>query len=107
MPVAPEPYLSACMRVLYRVSIECRMWGWSGQVPAEHLADLMAAIHNIPNFVRQWEQCDVELLRNSYLLAYQEKWAGRGGLPLCDIFDDVVGGARKSEPGDAADPGSI
>lgn len=105
MAVAPEPYLSACMAVLYRASIACRMWGWSGEVSAEHLADLMDAIHNIPDMVREWERCDVEFLRQ-FLLTYQQKWAGRGGLALCDIFDSIVAGAGKSaEPGAAADRG--
>ncbi len=102
--VAPEPYLSACLTVLYRASIACRVWGWSGQVSAEHLTDLMDAIHNIPDLVREWERCDVEFLRRSFLLAYQEKWAGRGGLALCDIFDVIVAGTDKpAESGDAAD----
>jgi hypothetical protein len=84
------------MAVLYRASIACRMWGWSGEVSAEHLADLMDAIHNIPDLVQQWERCDVELLRESFLLPYQQKWAERGGLALCDIFDSIVVGAEKT-----------
>ncbi|OWK38066.1 hypothetical protein [Fimbriiglobus ruber] len=90
MAVAPEPYLSACVEVLHRASTTCRVWGWSGEVSAEHLADLMDAIHNIPYLVQNWERCDVPFLRESFLLAYQRKWAGRGGIALCDIFDQVV-----------------
>jgi hypothetical protein len=94
------------MAVLYRASIACRMWGWSGEVSAEHLADLMDAIHNIPDLVRDWERCDVEFLRRSFLLVYQQKWAGRGGLALCDIFDGVIAEAGKqAEPDAAADGG--
>ncbi len=88
--VAPEPYLSACMEVLYRTAITCRMWGWSNNAPSEHLADLMDAIHNIPHLVQNWEGCDVKLLREGFLQPYQEKWRSSGGLPLCQIFDDVV-----------------
>jgi hypothetical protein len=91
MAVAPEPYLSACMAVLYRSAIFCRVWGWSGEVSAEHLADLMDAIHNIPELVRHWERCDVELLRGM-LGDYECKWAGRGGLALLQIFDGIVAG---------------
>lgn len=90
MAVAPEPYLSACMTVLRRSMLNCRAWGWSGEVSAEHIADLMDAVHNIPELVVRWERCDVEFLRTAYLLPYQQKWAERGGLPLCRIFDSVV-----------------
>jgi hypothetical protein len=93
MAVAPEPYLSACMTVLYRPALACRMWGWSGEVSPEHLADLMDAIHNIPELVRHWERCDIELLRGM-LGDYERKWAGRGGLALLQIFDGIVGGER-------------
>ncbi len=107
MAVAPEPYLSACVAVLYRASITCRMWGWSGEVQAEHLADLMDAIHNIPNLVKDWRRCDVELLRSSFLQVYQLKWAGRGGLALADIFDEVVSeGVKGAEQDAAADRGN-
>jgi hypothetical protein len=82
------------MTVLYRASITCRAWGWSGEVSGEHLADLMDAIHNIPELVQNWERCDVEFLRRSFLLPYQQKWSGRGGLALCDIFDQVVAGVK-------------
>jgi hypothetical protein len=93
MGVAPEPYLTACMMVLREATLACRMEGWSGVVSAEHLADLMDAIHNIPDLVQHWERCDVELLRSAFLQAYETKWLGRGGLALCQIFDSVV--ARK------------
>jgi hypothetical protein len=82
------------MEVMFQASLGCRSWGWSGEVSAEHLADLMDAIHNIPALVRQWELCDVEWLRAD-LMAYQRKWGGRGGLALCGIFDDVVTSAAK------------
>ena len=51
MSVAPEPYFSACMAVLYRATLTARRWGWSSHVSPEHLADLMDAIHNIPDLV--------------------------------------------------------
>jgi hypothetical protein len=83
------------MEVLYRASINCRAWGWSGAVSAEHLADLMDAVHNIPHLVQEWERCDVQFLRESFLLAYQRKWGERSGLALCDIFDHIVAGHGK------------
>ena len=95
MTLAPEPWLSACLEVMYRATLACRMWGWSGDVPAEHLADLMDAIHNIPHLILHWDKCDVELLRSGYLQAYEQKWLARGGLALCRIFDRVVAGQEE------------
>jgi hypothetical protein len=91
MAIAPEPYLSACMAVLCRSALASRMWGWSGEVSPEHLADLMDAIHNIPELVRHWELCDLQLLRGT-LGDYDRKWAGRGGIALLQVFDGTVAG---------------
>jgi hypothetical protein len=80
------------MEILYRASTACRVWGWSDGVSAEHLADLMDAIHNIPHLVQRWEGCDIDFLREAYLKPYEQKWSQRGGLALCKIFDDLVAG---------------
>ena len=88
--LAPEPYRSACLTVLYRAVLHARLMGFSEAVNATHLADLMDAVHNIPDLVRNSERCDIELLRTAFLKAYDDKWTGRSGLALCDIFDQVV-----------------
>ena len=93
MAVAAEPYLSACMELLYRSTLLCRMWGWSGEVSAEHLSELMDAVHNVPALVQDWERCDLKLLRD-VLGDYQAKWLRRGGLALLEIFDGIVAGVR-------------
>ena len=90
MALAPEPYLSACLAVLDRAIIYSRAWNGSAKFPNEHTADLMDAIHNIPSLLQNWEKCDVELLRTAFLKAYEQKWLARGGIALCQIFDDVV-----------------
>ena len=54
MAIAPEPQLSACLRVIYMASLDARVAGWSGDVNAERLADLMDAIHNIPSLILNW-----------------------------------------------------
>jgi hypothetical protein len=89
--IAPEPYLSACMRVVYRALLHARLMGWSGSVDSKHLADLMDAVHNIPDLVRHWEDCDTERMR-AFLKNYEETWLARGGLPLCEIFDQAIAG---------------
>jgi hypothetical protein len=84
------------MEVLSHVAIACRVWGWSGNVSPENLADLMDAVHNIPHLVRNWPGFDVSWLRRS-LQRYEQKWRGQGRLALCQIFDDVVAGFEARE----------
>lgn len=91
MAVAPEPYLSACVQVLHRSVLWCRVWGWKGDVPAEHLADLKDAIHHIPELITNWERCDLGLLRGM-LGEYEARWIDRGGPALRQIFDKLVAG---------------
>jgi len=90
MAMAPEPYLSACLAVLHRAVLACRASSWGNQWSAEHVADLMDAIHNIPWLLQNWEQCDIEFLRTAFLQAYESKWGDHGGVPLCRIFDQAV-----------------
>jgi hypothetical protein len=99
MALAPEPYLSACLAVLDRAIVACRAFNWSPAASNEHTADLMDAVHNLPWLLLNWERCDVELLRTAFLQPYEEKWQGRGGVALCQIFDKVVadGGSRPND----------
>jgi hypothetical protein len=78
------------MKVICKAAIYARDQGWRGSVDPMDIADLMDAIHNIPELVQNWERCDVELLRKSFLGVYQDKWSARGGPALRDIFDQVV-----------------
>jgi hypothetical protein len=52
----------------------------------------MDAIHNIPTLLQHWEMCNVEFLRTAFLQTYESKWRDRGGLPLCQLFDEAVAG---------------
>jgi len=90
MAIAPEPYLSACLAVLDRTILYCRAAGWSNALSAEHVADLMDAVHNIPGLLQNWERCDVALLR-AILDEYEQKWLGTEGMALGQIIDEVAG----------------
>lgn len=81
------------MVVLERAVLTCRAWGWSGDIPSEHLADLMDAVHNIPLLTPNWAEWCPNFVREP-LMTYQRKWADRGGLMLCDVFDEIVSGAK-------------
>jgi len=90
MSVAPEPYLYALTKVLSEALLYCRAWGYSKKVSPEHLGDLMDAIHNLPGHITHWESCDVELLRRSFLGAYDRKWAQSSDLALTEVFDAAI-----------------
>ena len=76
--LAPEPFLSACLEVLERAAIEARLIAYGGRngltaEQSERLGDLMDAIHNIPDLLQRWEDCDERLLR-LFLQSFAEKW---------------------------------
>ena len=66
--LAPEPYLSACLEVLYRAAIYTR-----NHAEPEAVVDVMDAVHNIPHLIQSWESCDESLLRGM-LKDCDRKW---------------------------------
>lgn len=79
--MAAEPYLSACLEVLYRATISARSLGWDGEktglsaADSQRLVALMEAVHNIPLLLRRWEDCDEAMLRG-FLETFDTKWNG-------------------------------
>ena len=71
MSLAPEPYLSACLAVLRHAIVQARWIAYRDH--HEQLADLMDAIHNLPDLLQRWEQCDERLVR-SLLVVFDDKW---------------------------------
>lgn len=84
--LAPEPQLSACLRVLYLATIEARVIGWH-KGDYDKLAALMDAVHNIPLLMKEWERCDESLLL-AMLKDYDETWGGA----LRDEYERVIVG---------------
>lgn len=95
MSTAPEPYLSACLRVLYSATVEARALAWDGlQTPpneqeVQRLAQLMDAVHNIPLLITRWEDCDQSLLRGM-LSAYDAKWGSVSRTRLLVVYQAVI-----------------
>lgn len=89
MALAPEPYLSACLATISEAVLAARFNSWRKSASPEQIADLMDAIHNIPSLMKNWENCDVQWLRES-LRQYDTKWAG-GQSWLLAAFDRAVG----------------
>jgi hypothetical protein len=92
MALAPEPYLSACLETVRFAVLAARIHCWGESASHEQLADLMDAIHNLPSFVLNWENCHVERLRDE-LRAYDKKWA-EGKSWLLDVFDRATEAER-------------
>ena len=64
MGIAPEPFLSAYLAVLRDATIYARNWA-VGDISPEKLGDLMDAVHNIPELLNRWEECDEPSLRSA------------------------------------------
>ena len=100
--VAPEPYRTACLKVLFYATIEARSLAWGNAAPLhdrlsrerqERIADLMDAVHNIPMLLNRWNECDTRMLR-TFLRSYDDRWARGGGYRLGDIYDRAVDGGQ-------------
>jgi hypothetical protein len=89
--IAPEPYLSACLEVLYEATIQARLIAYGGQraglttAQSDCVADLMDAVHNIPHLLQRWEKCDERLLR-SFLEEFDGKWRDHCTVNLLETY---------------------
>jgi hypothetical protein len=72
MAIAPEPLLSAYLAVLRDATIYARN-GAVGDISPEKLGDLMDAVHNIPELLNRWEECDEPSLRSA-LESYDKRF---------------------------------
>lgn len=73
MAIAPESEMRACMRVLSMAILHTRAASWSDNINSERIANLMDAIHNIPDLIQNWETCDPDLLKFVLLVACSPK----------------------------------
>ena len=96
MALAPEPYLSACLEVLRQATIHARLIAYGGHQAgltaqqSDCLADLMDAVHNIPDLLNRWEECDEHMLR--YILdSFDHKWRDQTTARLHTSYVRVVG----------------
>ena len=95
LPPIPEPSLRACLAVLQYACLHARLLGYEGEshgLPprrAQLLADLMDAVHNLPQLILRWPECNEALLRGM-LAGFDEKWAGED-LGLLAVFEETMG----------------
>ena len=90
----PESDFRACLAVLYRACIHGRLLGYDGARGglsvdrSRLLADLMDAVHNIPDLMIRWPECNRDLLRDM-LAEFDAKWSGCG-IALLPVFDEIA-----------------
>lgn len=84
--LAPEPQLSACLRIIHIAAVKARAIGWTnGDV--KQVADLMEAVHELPLLLQQWETVDEKQLIEM-LDYYDRKW----GDSLRAEYERLIGG---------------
>ena len=89
MALPPDDELKACLEVIRMAVLVSRVWGWQKQIDAEQLADLMDAIHNIPNINQHWTRdSSLEILRE--IESYDNKWTKSGGLSLKSRYEQFA-----------------
>lgn len=95
MPIS-DGQLNACLEVMRDAILQARIWGSNRNVPAEQLADLMHAIHNIPIYIQNWDDLGVHAIREA-LQEYDDKWRESldGTRGLVHVYDYVL---SKLEP---------
>lgn len=87
----PDSKLRACLAVLRSACLHARLLGYEGQATgltpdrAELLAELMDAVHNLPELVARWPSCNERLLRDM-LSAFDAKWSD-AGIGLLATYD--------------------
>ncbi len=90
MRSADEKAMKAALAVLTSATLTARMMGYEGASgglsarQSARLADLMDAVHNIPDLLGRWQDCD-ETLLVSMLKDYDEKW----GMSLASEYERV------------------
>jgi hypothetical protein len=105
--LAPERYLTACLELLKHATIHARFiayGGHSGGLAAEAsdcLADLMDAVHNLPDLLQHWEKCDERLLRQ-FLEEFDEKWRGHTSAGLLGTYIRLVERGPYQRPNDSS-----
>jgi hypothetical protein len=95
MAFAPEPFRSACLRVLYRATIEVRLIGYAGSdrglsdEESRMIAAIADAVHNLPNLLQTWELVDEGLLRGT-LAGFDDTWGHLASCRLLDVYESAL-----------------
>jgi hypothetical protein len=94
MGLAPEPLLSAYLTVLREATIYTRNCV-VGDMSREKLGDLMDAVHNIPELLNRWEECDEPSLRSA-LESYDKRWVkSPRDLSLMNVLKAAIAGRKR------------
>jgi hypothetical protein len=103
MAIAPEPYLSAYLEVMRETIISVRFLAWQDDnsfiSKREQIADLMDAIHVIPELLNEWERCDEPALKDHFLKGYDKKWAKKpNSFSMMAVFNQAYSRVQAGKP---------
>lgn len=93
--IAPEPYLTACLRVLHHATLEARLLATKGErqglsaSSTEQIWELMDAVHNLPGLIHAWERCDEAWLRR-WFKDYDAKYGDRSHVRLLAVYESAL-----------------
>jgi hypothetical protein len=73
MSLAPDPEMTAALRVLYVCAYTTRNWTLDEQTPRQQINDLWEAIHEIPHLLARWSD-DSSVTMHAYFDEYNAKW---------------------------------
>jgi hypothetical protein len=92
--IAPEPYFSAYVHVMYCVAEFIRHC--KKETPLEQIQDLGYWTHNVPLAIRSFGPYFNDEIIRAHLKSYDDKW-GADGLNLIEALDAGIEFAKRKE----------
>lgn len=97
MKTPPEPILSCYLAVLQQALVYGRAFALEGR-PHQQIADLLDAVHVIPELLTEWERCDERGLFR-FLEEYDRKYAiAENDFSLTKVFQSSYGNRTYPPP---------
>lgn len=92
MNLPEEKIFLAYMKILSDVFTFTRHLAWERnplrwKKTLNEIADMVDAVHNVPEMLFKWSECDEEYLLQQ-LTIYDKKWASRSGYSLRALYEE-------------------
>ena len=87
MKLAPEPILHAVLYTVHRATVSCRNWSLSDDISREQINELMEAVHELPQIVRNWDSSSLDEIMTHLRCFEPAKWRARIDTELHSVPD--------------------